>query len=384
MRWALVGPLHPFRGGIAHYGALLASELARNCDTEVHALNFTQLYPGILFPGKTQMDESGTPLSFDSIRRLGSYNPVSWEISARQVAAWRPDAVVCHWWHPFFGPAYGTLFRRLKRLAPDCRRLLLCHNVLPHERSAVDGLLTRYAFDPVDGFLVHSRNDGDRLLDFIPGARHVVRPHPRYDAFDGDPTAAGPDRAAIRQRLGYTADDRVPLFFGYIRAYKGLDLALRALAATEDPRQKLLVVGEFYEERAPYDTLIRELNLTDRVQVVDRYVPNEEVAEWFAAADLVLQPYHSATQSGIAQIAHAFGLPVVATAVGGLPEQIEDGKTGILTPPGDVVALAAALNRFFDEELGPEMADEITRAAERFSWSGLVEGLHELVAGVEG
>jgi D-inositol-3-phosphate glycosyltransferase len=376
-----VGPLHPYRGGIAHYGALLARELATR--GEVDAVNFSHLYPGILFPGRTQLDHSDSPLQFEAPRLLGSYHPLSWLRTARHLADLEPDVVVFHWWHPFFGPAYGSICRRLARLRPRCKRLFLCHNVLPHEESQVDSLLCRYAFGATDGYLVHSESDAARLKGFLHGAQYRVHPHPRYDAFGGDSNEPG-DREGARRELGIGSDERVALFFGYVRAYKGLDLALRALARTDDPLLKLYVVGEFYDDRAPYDEMIQELGIGDRVRIVDRYVANEEVPLWFQSADIVLQPYHSATQSGIAQIAFAFGLPVLATAVGGLPEQIAHDKTGFLVPPGDVEALAATLQRFFAQELGPAMKAEIIKADAAFSWVGLADALEKLTEEVMG
>ncbi len=375
MRWALLGPLHPYRGGIAHYGALLAEELSR--EDEIRAFNFRRLYPKLLFPGKTQYDESESPFALPSSRLLGSLDPSSWWRTASAIAAAEPDAIVCHWWHPFFGPAYGSVLRRLARLRPDCARLLLCHNVLPHERSRVDLLMGRRALGAADGFLVHSESDAERLRELLPGALMKVHPHPRYEAFTGD----APDRETARARLGIGPDEKVALFFGYVRAYKGLDLALRALARCQEPGLRLWVVGEFYEDPAPYEDLINDLGLRDAVRIINRYVANEEVAAYFQAADLVLQPYRSATQSGIAQIAFAFGKPVLATAVGGLPEQIEDGVSGLLVPPDDLPALAAAMDRFFgDSALAARLSAGIAAAASRFSWRGLAGGLRELAA----
>lgn len=374
MRWALLGPLHPYRGGIAHYGALLADALARVDGDSVEAVNFSRLYPRLLFPGKTQFDASASPLARPAPRLLASLNPISWRRSADALAATAPDALVCHWWHPFFAPAYGAVLRRLGKLCPDCARILLCHNVLPHERGPLDLRLGRYAFGGADGFLVHSASDESRLLELLPAARRRVHPHPRYEVFRG----GAPSREAARASLDLAPDARVALFFGYVRAYKGLDIAIQALARSAEPGIRLLVVGEFYEDQGPYDALIESLCLQDRVRIVNRYVPNEEVALYFQAADLVLQPYRSATQSGIAQIAFAFGRPVLATAVGGLPEQIEDGVSGLLVPPEDPAALAAALDRFFAEDLAAALAAGIAAEAERFSWSGLVGQLREL------
>ncbi|MCB9513200.1 MAG: glycosyltransferase [Candidatus Latescibacteria bacterium] len=378
MRWALVGPLHPYRGGIAHYGALLARSLAADGADAVAAYNYRRLYPRLLFPGRTQYDESARPLTAgaDAPRLLAPLDPLSWRRTAAAVAAGVPDALVVHWWQPFFGPAVGGVLAGLGRRRPSCRRVLLCHNVLPHERRAVDRALALHAFGRADAFLVHSESDAVVLRALLPGARLAVHPHPHYGAFSDDGPARS--RAAARSALGVPAEARVALFFGYVRAYKGLDLALRALARV--PAATLWIVGEFYEPREQTDALIRELGVEGRVTIVDRYVANEEVADYFAAADVVLQHYRSATQSGIAQIAFACGRPVIATRVGGLPEQIEDGVTGLLVPPDDVDALAAALARMTTGTLAESFGPGLAAARERFSWTGLVDALRRLVA----
>ncbi len=378
MRWALLGPLHPYRGGIAHYGALLARELARQ--DEVAAFNYRRLYPGLLFPGRSQYDASASPLAVPAPRLLDSLDPLSWRRTAAAIVATQPDALVCHWWQPFFGPALGGVLGRLARQAPACRRLLLCHNVLPHEKSRLDLLLARRALTRAQGFLVHSESDAAVLRAILPDARLRVHPHPSYEAL----LDQAPSREAARAALGIAPAARVLLFFGYVRAYKGLDLALRALARLADSRLQLWVVGEFYEPRARTEALIAELGLHDRVRIVDRYVANEEVGQYFQAADLVLQPYRSATQSGIAQIALAAGRPVLATRVGGLPEQIEDGVSGLLVPPEDPAALAAAIDRFFNQALAETMGPGIAAARARFAWSGLATTLRALSADCKG
>ena len=380
MRWALLGPVHPYRGGIAHYGALLARELAR--EDEVAAFNYRRLYPGLLFPGRTQFDASANPLDVPAPRLLDSVAPLSWRRTAAAIAATGPDAIVCHWWQPFFGPALGAVLGRLAALAPACSRLLLCHNVLPHERRRLDRWFAQPALAGAQGFLVHSESDAAVLRGLLPAARVRVHPHPSYEALLMEGGAL--TREEARAALGIAPQARVLLFFGYVRAYKGLDLALRALAQLTDPRLQLWVVGEFYEPRAQTEALIAELKLNDRVRIVDRYVPNEEVGRYFQAADLVLQPYRSATQSGIAQIALAAGRPVLATRVGGLPEQIEDGVSGLLVPPENPAALAAAIQRFFDHALADTLAPGIAAARARFAWSGLGAALRALAAECRG
>ncbi len=375
MRWALVGPMHPYRGGIAHYGALLARELA--LEDDVFALNFSLLYPAFLFPGRTQLDESRSAIDFTSSRRLSSVDPLSWERSAKLLAEREPDAVIFQWWHPFFGPAYGWMARRLAKLAPDARRLFLCHNVEPHEASGFDRMLSRYGRAPAQGFLAHSKEDAARLAELYPDSAQRVHPHPRYSALG----EAAVDRDAARARCGMGEDERALLFFGLVREYKGLDLALEALAEL-DERHRLHVVGEFYDKREKYDAIIARHGLAHRVNLVDRYIPNEEVPGWFAAADLAVLPYRDATQSGIVEIAHGAGLPVLVTDVGGLSDQVDGGRTGMVVKPDDAEAIAREVERYFDENLELGMRRAIAEASGGKSWSGLARTLRELAGAV--
>jgi glycosyltransferase involved in cell wall biosynthesis len=365
--------MHPFRGGIAHYGALLAHELARQ--DQVFALNFSLLYPGFLFPGRTQLDESESTIAFPSSQRLSSIDPLSWERSAKLLAERDYDAVIFQWWHPFFGPSYGWLARRLAKLSPRTRRLFLCHNVEPHEASAVDRRLSRYGRSRAQGFLAHSQDDATRLAEMYPGSVQRVHAHPRYSVLGESQV----DRAAARAQCGMKSDERALLFFGLVREYKGLDLALDTLAKLDD-RYRLHVVGEFYEKRARYDAIIDRLGLKSRVNIVDRYVPNEEVPAWFAAANLVVLPYRDATQSGIVEIAHGAGRAPLVTDVGGLSTQVQDGRTGLVVKPDDSQAIALAIEGYFDENMEASMQSAIREEAGSKSWAGLASTLRELAA----
>jgi glycosyltransferase involved in cell wall biosynthesis len=221
--------------------------------------------------------------------------------------------------------------------------------------------------------LLQSREDMRSLQELVPGAVASVHPHPTYSQFATGSTT----RERARQELG--VEGRVLLFFGLVRAYKGLSNLLRAFAlVSQRLPATLLVVGEFYDDRAPYDDLIASLGIGDRVRVVDRYIPDEDVATYFSAADLVVLPYQSATQSGIVQTAFAFARPVVVTAVGGLPDVVSDGVTGYVVPPEDPPALAAAVERFFVEGAAPRMTDAIRAEASRFTWAGCAAALVEL------
>jgi glycosyltransferase involved in cell wall biosynthesis len=367
MKVCLVGPAYPYRGGIAHFTSLLAKEFAGSHD--VFLINFKRLYPDFLFPGKTQFDESGSPLEVVSERIIDTLNPFSFFTAARAIARQRPDLVVFQWWHPFFAFAYWTTAFLVKRFC-KARVVFLCHNVLPHEASVFDRLLIKIGFAQADAFLVQSGEDRDNLERIKRRPRADLHPHPIYDVFKrGEVT-----REQARERLG--VDGPMLLFFGYIRPYKGLRVLLEAFAGVVSNRPAgLFVVGEFYEDKAPYLQLIDRLSLGGRITLVDRYVPNEEVELYFAACDLVVLPYLSATQSGIVQIAFGFDKPVVVTAVGGLPDVVDHGETGYVVPPNNPDALAGAVIEFFEKGKAGEFSRNIQTVKERFSWARCVEKL---------
>jgi glycosyltransferase involved in cell wall biosynthesis len=373
---ALLGPTHPYRGGIAHYTTLLARALAAR--HAVSIVSFVRLYPGFLFPGTTQFDASGEAIlpPVPPERIVDSIAPWTWLAAGRRLRAIGPDVLIVPWWHPFFGPSLGTAARGARpRGASGPKRIFLCHNVEPHEPSPVDRVLGSYGLAAADGFLVHARAEADRLAARA-GRRPVrVHPHPSYEVF----SARRPSREAARASVG--AEGRVILFFGYVRPYKGLADLLQALAiAKAGSWDQLYVVGEFYEPRARYESALAQPALRGKVRVIDRYVANEEVANYLAAADVVALPYRSATGSGIAQVAFGGGTPVIATRAGGLEEVVDEGVTGLLVPPSDPAALARAIERYFEEDLGPRLREGVARAGARFTWEALVASLEALAA----
>ena len=371
-RVCLVGPVYPYRGGIAHYTSLLAQEFAN--DHEVFVVNFTRQYPSLLFPGKTQYDESGEPLDIASKRVIDSINPFTYKQAADEIIRFAPDFVVFQWWHPFFAPAYRTIAWLVRRRS-DARIIFLCHNVLPHENSIVDRTLIKAGLGGAHRFLVQSREDERNLLKFDAQASVKVHPHPIYDFFNKGRYT----RESARQEL--SIDGNVLLFFGYIRAYKGLDLLLEGYAeSVRHTKSHLFIVGEFYEDKQPYLDRIDKLGIADSITLVDRYVPNEEVEKYFAACDALVLPYRSATQSGIVQIAYGFDRPVIVTAVGGLPDVVEDGVTGLVVPPNDPAALADAIGRMFRDGESERLRANIDGVKARFSWAGCKAALEQLAA----
>jgi glycosyltransferase involved in cell wall biosynthesis len=374
LKIALVGPTYPFRGGISHYTTLLGRALAIRHEVRFYALY--RQYPRLLFPGRTQIDRSNVALRVPHLACIDSINPYTWVATAVRIARFRPDLALFSWWHPFFAPSFGTIAHLARRLAgtPSC---FLCHNALPHESTPIDRLLLRYAFAASRAFIAHSRQDRDDLARLRPGAWVQTSPHPTYDVFAAD---CVPSSDEARARLGL-GDRRVLLFFGFVREYKGLDVLLEALEALDPTRgYHLLIVGEFYEDRNKYR--VRLDRLQERITLVDRYVPNEEIPTYFAAADLVMIPYLSATQSGIIQMAYAFGRPVVATTVGGIPEVVADGRTGYLVPPGDARALCAAVERHFESTDRERMEEAIRRESETYSWDRMVETVEGVSRGL--
>ena len=367
MRVSLVGPAYPYRGGIAHFTSMLAREFSG--EHQVQIVNFSRLYPSVLFPGKTQFDDSDSPLRVDSERLIDCINPVSFVRAANAIVRFEPDLVVVQWWQPFFGPAFHVICA-LAKPRIKAKIVFLCHNVLPHESSVLDRVLIKIGLAKADAFLVQSTEDGNNLHELKARPRMDINPHPIYDFFNENKTNRDDARRILK------LEGRVMLFFGYIRAYKGVRVLLEAFAeCAEELDATLLVVGEFYEKREPYDQLVEQLGIGPRVRIVDQYVPNEDVETYFKASDLVVLPYKSATQSGIVQTAFSFEKPVVVTAVGGLPDVVTDGVTGYVVPPGDPESLADSMRRFFAENRASAMSAAIRADRDRFSWARCAHAL---------
>ncbi|TPG66758.1 glycosyltransferase [Hymenobacter nivis] len=376
MRVVIIGPAYPLRGGLATYNERLARAF-RAAGDEVRIVTFSLQYPDFLFPGQTQFSTEPGPPDLDIEVSLNSVNPLSWWAVGQRLRRERPDLVVFRFWLPFMGPALGTV-ARLARGNGHTRVVAITDNVIPHEKRPGDGPLTRYFLSACDGFVTMSRAvlaDLQRLGFGRKPAQY--RPHPLYDNF-GPPKPKAEALAA----LGLPADVGYLLFFGFIRAYKGLDVLLEAWA---DPRLralpvKLLIAGEFYEDAAPYEALIKKHNLESRIVRATDFIPNEQVANYFCAADMVVQPYKHATQSGVSQVAYHFGRPMLVTDVGGLAELIPDGVVGYVVPPTPG-ALADALVDFYANHREEAFAAGVRQEAKKFSWDEMLGAL-KAVAGL--
>jgi glycosyltransferase involved in cell wall biosynthesis len=377
VKLALVGPVYPHRGGIAHYTTRLYQGLIEQ-GHQVSLHSFKRQYPRWFFPGRTDRDPSTLKLQVVCDYRLDTLNPLSWWATARAIRQQKPDQLILQWWVTFFAPIWVLLASGARRT--EIRVTFICHNVMPHERRPWDVWLTRWVLGKGDGFIVQSRAEKERLLALLPGRRVEVVTHPIYDMFAHQ--SISQDKA--RRLLGLPTDGPVLLFFGFVREYKGLRYLLDALSLirAELTGVRLLIVGEFWEDKSLYLDRIQRLGIDQCVAIVDRYVPNEELAVYFGAADVVVLPYTHVTQSGVVQLAFGFGLPVITSRVGGLPELVTEGETGLLVKPADPEALADAIRRFFISDMGREMRVAVNEDRGRFTWTNLV-GVIESFAHVE-
>jgi len=339
---ALVGPAYPLRGGIAHHTYSLEKELtARHHQVEV--ISYKKLYPRFLFPGRTTIDASELKLESGAQPTLDPLDPRTWFEAFRAIKKFSPRIVVVEWWNPFFAPALGALAAMLRMARIET--IFECHNVFPHERSLIDFPLLSFAFASVSRFITHSAKDREDLLS-IKSAKVAVAPLPPVEEFAG----------GARDRSG-----RRILFFGIVRKYKGLDVLLRAMPRVlSEVECDLVVAGEFYDSVERYEAIIRESGIEKNVRLENRYIANEDVPALFEEADVLVLPYLSATQSGVARIAIMNRLPIIASQTGGLSESVTE-DCGLLVPPGNSDALADALIRYFKEGLGSVFSERMKR-----------------------
>ena len=369
LRVALVGPMHPYRGGIAHYLEKMEAGL-RERGHETVPVTFTRQYPELLFPGKTQYVEDAETTADDPERLLDSLNPWTWYRTARYLAEQDPDVVLFKYWMSYFAPSFGLIARYLRR--QGVRVVTVVDNALPHERRPGDKVLGKFFLRACDGLIVMSDEVEGDLHDL--GIEAPIRRvnHPIYNTFG----EARP-REEARNELGLPTDAPVLLFFGFVRRYKGLHVLLEALPRIVErlPDVRLVVAGEFYDDKAFYENIIEKHQLGPYLHLHDGYVSDEDVAAYFSAADVVVQPYVSATQSGVAKIAYHFERPLIMTDVGGLAEMMPDGEAGLVVPPEDPEALADAVGRFFEEDLQARLTDGVRREKKKYAWTPLFEAV---------
>ena len=374
MKIIIVGTSYPYRGGIAAFTDRLATEFVKEgVDTEV--FTFKLQYPSFLFPGKTQFSGSMAPDDLRIFRKVNSINPLNWRRVGKEIREKRPDTVIFTYWMSFFAPCFGKIARVVKKNR-HTRCIGLIHNILPHEKSILDKTFPSYFVKSMDGFVTLSKavlNDVT-LLD-KENKPKCFTPHPLYDHF-----GEIEDKSLAINKLGLDKKYSYMLFFGLVRAYKGLDLLIEAFADERLRKYpvKLLVAGEFYDDTKPYYEHIERLGIKDVVIINNKYIADEEVKDYFNAADIVVQPYKSATQSGVTQVAYHFEKPVLVTNVGGLKEIIPDGKVGYVVEPQSV-AIADALVDFYDNSRYAAFVEGVREEKKKFVWSNVTEAVMKML-----
>jgi len=369
----ILGTAYPYRGGLSAFNERLARQYMAE-GHEVEIVTFTLQYPNFLFPGKTQYSDEPAPADLRIRRMLNAVNPFTWFKTGRYIRRQRPDLVVTKFWLPFMAPALGTANRVAKR--KGMRRVAILDNLVPHEKRPGDSMFARYFVKSIDGMVAMSRSvlaDAD-LFDPKRRKARTFCPHPLYDHYGETLT-----REEALDLLGLRTSQRYVLFFGFIRDYKGLDLLLQAMAdeRMEPLGVKLIVAGEFYGDPKPYHDLIARLDLSSRVAMHTDFIPDHEVNRYFCAADLVAQPYKTATQSGVTQIAFHFERPMLVTNVGGLPEIVPDGKVGFVVEP-QAQAIADAIVRYFSEDWQQRLTEGVRQEKQKYLWTNMTQAINNL------
>jgi len=369
----IIGPAHPLRGGIATFNERLARQfIQQGFDTKIYT--FSLQYPGFLFPGTTQYSDAPVPADLDIKVCINSVLPTNWLKIGLELKKLKPDFIVVRYWLPVMGPCLGTILRIIKK-NKHTKIVCIADNIIPHEKRIGDNLFTKYFIKPVDAFIVMSEKVMGDLMLFDKTKPVKLIQHPLYDNF-GDKV----EKKLARKNIGIEGEEKIILFFGFIRKYKGLDILLNALALIKKEKSsysfKVLIAGEFYEDRKPFDEQVARLGLEDMLILRTDFIPDNEVRNYFCAADVVIQPYRNATQSGVTPLAYHFEIPMIVTNVGGLPSLVPDGIVGLIAEP-NAAAIAQKITEYFtkDEQL---FIKNIIKEKKKFSWKKMVDGIIEI------
>ena len=366
----IIGPAHPLRGGLASYDERLAKQfIDEGFDTTIYT--FSYQYPGFLFPGTTQYSSEPAPENIPIRAKINSVNPLNWLSVGNELKNLKPDLIVVRYWLPFMGPCLGTILRRVK-INKHTRVVCIADNIFPHEKRPGDTLFTKYFLKPVDCFITMSEKVLADLHQFAKNKPAKFVPHPLYDNF-GEKIS----KDEARQKLNINVNDSVILFFGFIRKYKGLDILLKSMKilAKEDHTSeiKLLIAGEFYEDEKNYDQLLNDPIIKNNLLIHTHFISDSEVKYYLCAADCVIQPYRSATQSGVTPLAYHFEIPMIVTNVGGLPSLVPNKKVGLIAEP-NAESIAEKIEQYF--ELGENFfIPHLKEEKKKYSWKSMTTAL---------
>jgi glycosyltransferase involved in cell wall biosynthesis len=377
MKVIILGSAHPLRGGLASYNERLAREFIRQGHS-VQIYTFSLQYPEFLFPGTSQYTDAPAPDDLYIHVKVNSVNPLNWWKVGKEIAALNADLMIVKFWLPFMGPCLGTISRLVKKNRKT-KVISIIDNIIPHEKRIGDFALAKYFVNSVDGFIAMSDSVLEDLKKFDTQKPKLFSPHPLFDNF-----GEAVNKAEAYEKLGLEINNEYLLFFGFIRDYKGLDLLLHAMAdeRVRNLNVRLIVAGEFYTDAKPYWVLITQLNIADKLVLKTDFIPDNEVKYYFCAADMVVQPYKHATQSGVTQICYHFDRPMLVTNVGGLPEIVPHGKVGYVVEP-EPKAIADALVDFYKDHREFVMRDNIKQEKKKYAWSEMLNRIFEVMNAVK-
>jgi glycosyltransferase involved in cell wall biosynthesis len=374
-RVIIIGPGHPLRGGLATFNQRLAKEFIES-GHECSICSFSLQYPSIFFPGKSQYSDEPAPEGLVIRSLINSINPFNWISVGNKLKNEKPDIIVVRFWIPLMGPALGTILRRVKK-NKHTKIICIADNVIPHEHRPGDTTFTSYFLKSCDAFITMSEKVMADLRSFQKSKPGKIIQHPLYDNF-----GSALSKEDARRNLGLSQDEKIILFFGFIRQYKGLDILLHAMADERIKKAgiKLMIAGEFYEDKRQYIDLIDQLKIKDQLILRTDFIPDFEVRNYLCAADAVIQPYRNATQSGVTPLAYHFEKPMVVTNVGGLASLVPHEKVGLVAEPTPQ-AIADAILRFY--QLGENYFIPHLRTEKlKYSWSNLVNAVTKLAEGI--
>lgn len=372
MKIIIVGPAHPFRGGIAMFNEQLATAFQTQ-GAQVEIVTFTLQYPSFLFPGKTQFSEENPPNNLTVIAAINSINPLNWIKVGKILKNKQADLLIFSYWMPFMSPCFSTISYFTKK-NKHTTTIGLIHNIIPHEKRFGDKKLSGLFVDQMDGFITMSQSVAGDLSTFTQKPI-ILTPHPLYNNFGNSIS-----KREARKNLGLLDSDKILLFFGIIRKYKGLDILLKAMANNHVKKLdvKLIVAGEFYEDEAEYRKIIHENSLETQVILVNSFIPNNQVSNYFCAADLVVLPYRNATQSGVTQIAYHFEKPMLITNVGGLQEIVTNKFSGLVVNPNPT-EIADSIVDFYKSDSEQKLIQGVKTEKQKYSWETMVDKFQQLI-----
>ena len=367
----IIGPAYPLRGGgISTFNERLAREfIDEGFDTTIYT--FSYQYPSFLFPGESQYSTDPPPEGIPIEIKINSINPLNWIKVGNEIKKIKPDIVVVRYWMPFMAPCLGTILRRIKK-NKHTKIICIADNIFPHEKLPGEILLTKYFIKPVDAFITMSEKVLSDLYQFTKNKPAQFIPHPLYDNFG---TIISKEEA--RKKLGINQNDKIILFFGFIRKYKGVDILLNAIKILNNESKienlKLLIAGEFYDDEKNYQALLNDPEIKDHLILHTHFISNTDVKFYLCSADCVIQPYRSATQSGVTPLAYHFEIPMIVTNVGGLPSLVPDKKVGLVAEP-NAESIANKIIEYFS--LGEDyFLPQLFVEKKKYSWGKMVQAI---------